>query len=140
MEKAAPEMCEVCGRKKATHHLCQPGAVPHSISLCNECEKTHAPVLVKDFIAQVKNAVCRFCGNKAMTMDSLPGIGDELDTSSRYLCFSCSAESNRIGMEKFRSFESEFGSLPSAELLKQLREFTGQIDTHMRRWVIQRDN
>ena len=140
MEQDPGKTCEGCGLKKATHHFCQPGAEPPSISLCEDCIETHAPALARVLMEEIKNAVCCYCGNKAMTTDSLTRIVDGMDADTRYLCFSCSAESNRVAMEKIRILESELESLPFSEQTKRLREFRGEIDAHMRRWVIQRDN
>ncbi|RYD62061.1 MAG: hypothetical protein EOP83_15565 [Verrucomicrobiaceae bacterium] len=63
----------------------------------------------------LKDAGCQFCGNKAATADSLPRI-------------------------VFQVLESGSESLPYSEQTKLIREVIEQIDAHMRRWVIQRDN
>ena len=136
MEKAAPEMCEVCGRKKATYHLCRPGGDPPNVSLCGECMKTSAPDSVKEFMDVLRAGRCRFCGGQAAATDSLARMIRDPGTEEEFLCMSCSTEYYRTGARYFDGLSDLTGS----DGRKQLMQCIEKLDTHMQQWVRQRDN
>ena len=136
MENEPGEMCEGCGRKRATHYLCQPGAEPPSINLCDECMKKHAPALVRELMEDLKAGRCRFCGGQAAATDTFARLIDGAGAEEKFLCRSCCGEYYRAASGYFDS-PSE---LVDSKAEERLREIMEQIDSHMRRWVIQRDN
>jgi len=135
MDHAYLEMCQACDSKVVSHYISQPGAEPPSISLCDDCVQTHTPTFAGDFMEDLKAGSCRFCGAKAAAIDSLVRVIEGDDVEEKFLCRSCALEYHRIGL---RYFESPTD--PDSKADERLREIMGQIDTHMRRWVIQRDN
>ena len=136
MENASREMCEACGRKKATIHLCQPGGNPSRISLCDECVKTHAPDSVKGLMEDLKAGRCRFCGGQDAATDSLVRLIDGLGAEEKFLCKSCSTEYWRAGSRYFDSPSDLAGSDAHQRLVQCIEN----LDTHMKQWVRQRDN
>jgi protein-arginine kinase activator protein McsA len=135
MDQAYREICQACESKLVTHYISQPGAEPPSISLCDDCAQTHAPVFARDFIEGSKAGHCRFCGGQAAASDSLAGMLDGAGAEEKFLCRSCGSEYHRIGLRYF-----EGPTDPDSNAGERLRETMERIDTHMRRWVIQRDN
>ena len=129
-------MCEGCGRKRATHYLCQPGAVPETINLCDECMETHAPGLVKAFMEDLRGGRCRFCGGQAAATDSIARAVEGAGTEEKFLCLSCCAEYYRAGLQ--------YWDVPSDpthwEVDEQLKLNMEKLDAHMEQWVRQRDN
>ena len=135
MDQAYRELCQACDSKLVTHYISQPGAEPPSISLCDDCVETHVPAFVRDHVEDLRAGSCRFCGGQAVATDALAGVVDGDGAEEKFLCRSCTQEYHRIGLQYFD------GPLdPDAKLGRRLREIMAQIDTHMRRWVIQRDN
>ena len=90
------------------------------------------PAFVRD---DLKAGDCRFCGGQASAVDSLTSMIDGNGAEEKFLCRSCGSEYHRIGI---RLFESPTD--PDSKADERLREIMEQIDTHMRRWVVQRDN
>ncbi|MCW1924275.1 hypothetical protein OKA05_17045 [Luteolibacter arcticus] len=139
MDSEEQGVCMNCGGDHATVFLVTiVSGVKESRRLCMKC---HVQGLSGSPIHEaMKQARCCFCGGQAVVPDSLANIANGPETVPVFLCLSCFAESNTVATEKLRILESESDSLPSSEQKKRLREITEQIETHMRRWVIQRDN
>ncbi|MCW1924274.1 hypothetical protein OKA05_17040 [Luteolibacter arcticus] len=135
MDHAYLEMCHSCESKVVSHYISQPGAEPPSLSLCDDCVQTHTPAFARDFTEDLSAEGCRFCGGKAAASDSLAHVIDGAGAEEKFLCRSCALEYHRIGL---RYFESPLD--PDLKADERLREIMAQIDTDMRRWVIQRDN
>jgi hypothetical protein len=135
MDQAYRELCQACDSKLVTHYISQPGAEPPSISLCDDCVQTHTPALARDVMEELKAGRCRFCGGQAATTDSLARVIDGAGADEKFLCRSCASEYHRIGLRYF-----DGPSDPDSKAGERLREIMEQIDAHMRRWVIQRDN
>ena len=135
MDQTYREMCQACDSKLVTHYISQPGAEPPSISLCDDCVKTHTPAFARDCIGNLKAGRCRFCGGKAAATDSLARVIDGAGAEEKFLCRSCALEYHKIGLRYF-----EGPADPDAKTDERLREIMERLDTHMRRWVIQRDN
>ncbi|MCW1886860.1 hypothetical protein OKA04_19125 [Luteolibacter flavescens] len=107
---------------------------------CKDCHEAALSGPAKGLMADLKAGRCHHCGAQAVMTDNLSCISGEAGGAQRYLCFSCSNEANEVAMEKFRAFEDGDESLPISDHQQKLREIVGQIDAHMRRWVIQRYN
>jgi hypothetical protein len=135
MDHAYLEMCHACDSKVVSHYISQPGAEPPSISLCDDCVQTHTPAFSRDSAEDLSAGICRFCSGQAAVTDSLVRVIDGDEADEKYLCRSCASEYHKIGL---RLFDGPFD--PDSTAGKRLLETMGQIDTHMRRWVIQRDN
>jgi protein-arginine kinase activator protein McsA len=135
MDHAYLELCQACDSKVVSHYISQPGAEPPSISLCDDCVQTHTPAFARDSMEDLNDGSCRFCGGKAAVVDSLAHVIERAGAEEKFLCRSCALEYHKIGL---RYFESPSDLDSKAE--DRLREIMEQIDTRMRRWVIQRDN
>lgn len=135
MDHAYLEMCHACDSKVVSHYISQPGAEPPSISLCDDCVETHVPVFERDVVEDLTAGSCRFCGGQAAVSDSLARVIDGAGAEEKFLCRSCALEYHKTGLRYI-----EGPSDPELKADERLRESMEQIDTHMRRWVIQRDN
>ena len=88
----------------------------------------------------VRNACCCFCGGVA-TGGSISSAGMPGDKAgSRFVCQSCAAESGRLFLAKLA--ERGLNSQDLRDLLKlpQFERIFEDLEVHMRRWVIRRDN
>lgn len=135
MDHAFLEMCQACDSKVVSHFISQPGAEPPSISLCDDCVQTHTPAFAREVMEGLESGDCRFCGGDASVIDSLTGMIHGAGAEDQYLCRSCGSEYHRIGLRHF-----DGPTDPDSRADERLREIMEQIDTHMRRWVVQRDN
>jgi len=139
MEEESRKMCQACGSKEATHHICQPGAEPRNISLCGECMKTDAPSALKVYMEKLKNAVCQYCGGSARSSAIFPVGGLKVQTG-RFVCQSCSTESQRVFFATLNDRGMTLQDFSDLGDVKKCQRILEDLDTHMSRWVIQRDN
>jgi hypothetical protein len=141
MEQVFRDMCQACESKLATHHISQPGSNPPSISLCGHCAETHVPSF-EDVVSldAVRNACCCFCGGVA-TGGSISSVGMPGDKAgSRFVCQSCAAESGRLFLAKLAERGLNSQDLRELLTLPQFERIFEDLEVHMRRWVIRRDN
>ena len=138
------ETCSACGVGPVSHFICRPGTEPSSMKLCQACwGEQVAPgekALLQEFMASLAAGTCRFCGDKAATVDSLAAITEGPNVEPKFLCLSCFTESNTVAQAKLQAIEDRSDSLTFIEQSNRLREIAEEVDTHMRRWLPQRFN
>ncbi len=140
MEPFGQALCANCGKETAKAHLT---SIHHGIKesrfLCESCLPLADPPVLQDFLAKLQKSICRFCGGKGMTTDPIHGmlVGNE---EMRFLCLSCSREYLPLLGERLGAFNAEIGELSQADQMNKLRAAANDIEAHMKKWVIQRDN
>jgi hypothetical protein len=140
MDPLEQALCSKCGKPAAGTHLT---SIHHGIKesrfLCQSCLPSAGPPGLQDFLAKLQNSVCRFCGAKGMTTDPIHGMlfGTE---EMRFLCFSCSSEYLPLLSERIGAIDDGSEESRDADPMIRFRETADNIDAHMKKWVIQRDN
>jgi hypothetical protein len=140
MDPSEKALCSNCRKPGAGTHLT---SIHHGIKesrfLCESCLPSAGPPVLQDFVAKMKNSVCRFCSGKGVTPDPLARILD-VQEEPRFLCVSCSSEYLRIGSERLAVLDGGTGKDTHTEQMKKLQAAAKDIEAHMEKWVIQRNN
>jgi hypothetical protein len=124
-------ICEACGKRPATHHICYAGTGKSS-DLCGECFEASAPPEVRESAAAVRDAHCQYCGGQpcAGGTDMFSLITGA--QRSKYMCMPCSMEYHRFLQQQF---SPDASGLSQQEQLAVIRTLVDQADAHMRQWV-----
>jgi protein-arginine kinase activator protein McsA len=145
MSESSLGPCTNCGQRPAVIHLTNlhfgSKKIRELCQICFDAASRLESSLKLDFLEAWKNANCKYCGGKAVaggtdTFRLLTGSGEEY----RFMCRSCSAEFNRVALERLGALEKKMSDLPAPQQTQELRTLVDGVELHMKQWLGQRFN
>lgn len=153
MDETSLEPCSNCGLRPAVvHSTTIHFGSKKTVCLCEICHEASgrlANSFHAEFFEALKNATCRYCGEKAVAGGTNPlrWLGEEEEY--RFMCMTCSTEFNRVLSERLGFVSSSLEPMSVEQQVAEteksietigLQVLIGEIDLHMKQWLGQRFN
>lgn len=124
-------LCDACGRRPATHHICN-GNTGAWQKLCEECFQLSASAEQREFYAALSAAHCYYCGAENCGGPDVFSMVMGDSQPRRFMCGPC--------MDEFRRFtgplfERDTEGLSLEEEFVLLQGLAEKADAHMKEWV-----
>ena len=135
MSDSKSELCDKCGTRPASIHLCESGT-GESRNLCEDCLAQEDPLAIA-WMSEAKNAKCEYCGGWpcGRGMDTFGQITGA--TAAGWMCFPCSMEHHSYTLAAINKIPKGLAGDEQMEILKRIAEET---KSHMQQFVAMRSN